>query len=145
MDLNKNHMESSSKARSHRSLRTRHQHDHEWNSNEQECHMAYEERISHHCRYPGTTEPCYENAEETSTEQGLKRVKSMSKHCCQKTCSLEELEKLCCRTSDCLKKCYGNRLTEWEDIDKADSSLYRYFDVLVKPHPSRKYKGADKF
>uniref|UniRef100_A0A915CUE5 Insulin-like domain-containing protein n=1 Tax=Ditylenchus dipsaci TaxID=166011 RepID=A0A915CUE5_9BILA len=107
-----------------------------------ECHLAYEDRIAHHCRYPGMVEPCYEtpavevNANSTNPIQEVDLVRAVSRQCCRKTCPLKDLEKLCCRTSECLKKCYGSKFT---DMDK-DASLYRYFDVLIKPHPLRKHR-----
>ncbi|KAI1731220.1 hypothetical protein Ddc_00022 [Ditylenchus destructor] len=120
-----------------RSVRSRHMTSKNANEDSRECRQAYEDVIFNHCRYPGMTEPCYQNEEEQEENGNTKpiniteKIQSTVRECCHKTCPLDQLEMICCRTSECLKRCYGSKL----DIDP-DS--YKYFDVLSRPHPKSK-------
>ncbi|KAI1722406.1 hypothetical protein Ddc_06563 [Ditylenchus destructor] len=116
------------------------------NSAMAECEVAYEERIAQHCRYPGTIEPCYnedlgdlkvyEDAHHSHHHRSPVQswIKSLSHHCCIKNdnaCALHRLEKLCCRTPECLKKCYGEKLAL--EIASKDPNMFQYFELLVRP------------
>ncbi|KAI1726097.1 hypothetical protein DdX_02792 [Ditylenchus destructor] len=115
----------------------------QWN----ECHLAYEERISQHCSYPGMLEPCYTqnvlNMTDSEKTTFSHAIESIVKECCQVPCSVDYFERLCCRTPDCIKQCYGI------EIGSGDQKMnsFRYFDVLTrvlsnttKKHRHRKTK-----
>ncbi|KAI1698388.1 cholesterol 7-desaturase [Ditylenchus destructor] len=99
--------------------------------NMMECQRAYEEVISHHCRYPGMIDPCYnQNGDHSSHSPRIdisKKIQSTVRQCCESSCPLDRLEKLCCRTSTCLKKCYGTHLL---DGIPQDADAYKYLDEV---------------
>ncbi|KAI1722407.1 hypothetical protein Ddc_06564 [Ditylenchus destructor] len=103
-----------------------------------ECQRAYEEVISHHCRYPGMIDPCYsQNGDHSPRINITKKIQSTVRQCCESSCPLDRLEKLCCRTSACLKKCYGTHLLL--DGIPQDADAYKYLDVVVNfPHKTKK-------
>ncbi|KAI1709084.1 hypothetical protein DdX_11482 [Ditylenchus destructor] len=108
--------------------------------NMMECQRAYEEVISHHCRYPGMIDPCYSQNDDHSSHSLriniTKKIKSTVRQCCESSCPLGRLEKLCCRTSTCLKNCYGTHLL---DSIPQDADAYKYLDVVVNlPHKTKK-------
>ncbi|KAI1716755.1 hypothetical protein Ddc_10330 [Ditylenchus destructor] len=112
-----------------------------------QCVRAYGDLIFSHCRYPGMAEPCFREIElekgsvlgEISgiTSPNLTEkivILNTVRKCCQGTCTLAHLEKLCCRTSDCLRQCYGKELAVGQDSPK-------YFDVLSQRHPKNRRMG----
>ncbi|KAI1707057.1 hypothetical protein DdX_12646 [Ditylenchus destructor] len=111
------------------------------------CVRAYGDLIFSHCRYPGMTEPCFRKIE-LQKGSGLEVISGITspnvtekivflntiRKCCQGTCTLAHLERLCCRTSDCQRQCYGEHLNIGRETLK-------YFSAISLPHPKNRRLG----
>uniref|UniRef100_A0A914HX09 Uncharacterized protein n=1 Tax=Globodera rostochiensis TaxID=31243 RepID=A0A914HX09_GLORO len=94
-----------------------------------ECLVGYRERIEFHCRFPNTDKPCLrEHADADSARQ----LDVLATDCCAAggLCTVDDIEALCCRTMDCLAKCYGPSFTA------QIQSRFRYADILLRAHPN---------
>ena len=70
------------------------------------------------------------NSNSFAEPEWTKAVEEAAKQCCQTgLCSVEDFEGLCCRTPECLEKCYGPAFLQ------RFRNRFRYFDILTRPHP----------
>jgi hypothetical protein len=64
-------------------------------------------------------------------------VEEAAKKCCDAgPCSVEDFEDLCCRTMECLERCYGPTFLQ------RIRNRFRYFDILIRPHPNSKGRNG---
>lgn len=68
---------------------------------------------------------------ETKTSfETIQYVKNMAIGCCKKHCKISEIERICCRTLNCLKSCYGD-----DFASPPKNSNFKFYDILIKPNP----------
>lgn len=81
------------------------------------------------------------------SESITETIKTTVRRCCTERCHLSQLERLCCRRPNCLRRCYGPNFFSIASRSKIKSPYiktsglrqnFRFLNLLTKTNPIRR-------